>query len=511
MKLKIYRPGLKTVIPVTVILLVSLIFNNGVVLAKGDAAGTFKATGINKTNNGFTLTTRNAGLTSITDITLNATANDIPVVTVAAIDSTNKNSANYTCDGKGDQIEINAAIASLNSKNGIVRLIAGTYYLTNSILTMPNLVLEGQGQQTVLFLVNNSNCDVITGNYRSYPNVTVQNLTINGNQEQQFLSGAPQNIWLGDGINNKGDNSTFQNLNIENIYCTGIAVIGTNVNINNNTLTNCASDGIALDSGDGSLISNNTLTNCGFRQVPLPLNSGKGSAIAIYQGINMKVVQNTINGGGWVRQIVAGDSNNIEISNNTLVNGLAYGIATPSQFAKIISNSVSYCPGNGIDTWGGNDALIQNNFVSHIGGNVSAGLYDESSGICLNTSDTVCINNTIEFCEDNGIHMGPGNNNNKIIGNTIRDCGWSKAWWASGILLQSYSSGEAIDETTIQGNTIYDDQTTPTQMYGIILSAWPGAISNIEINNNDLRNNGKSGLSIEKINVTNLVTSNNLQ
>ena len=359
--------------------------------------------------------------------------------------------------------------------------------------------------------MSNSNCDVITGNYRSIPNVTIQNLTINGNQEQQFLSGAPQNIWLGDGINSKGDNSTFQNLYIANIYCTGISVIGINENINNNTLTNCASDGIALDSGDGSLISNNTLTNCGFRPVPLPLNSGKGSAIAINAGNNIKVVQNTINGGGWVRQIIAGNSANIEISNNTLVHGLAYGIAAPSQFARIISNSVSYCPGNGIDTWGGNDILIQNNFVSHIGGNISPGLPDESTGICLNTSNTVCTNNTIEFCEDNGIHVGPGNNSNKIIGNTIRDCGWSKAWWASGILLQSYSSGKTIDGTTIQGNTIYDNQSTPTQMYGIILSAWPGVISNIEINNNDLRNNGKAGISIEKINITNLVASNNLQ
>jgi parallel beta-helix repeat protein len=300
-------------------------------------------------------------------------------------------------------------------------------------------------------------------------------------------------------------------LYIANIYCTGISVIGINENINSNTLTNCASDGIALDSGDGSLISNNTLTNCGFKPVPLPLNSGKGSAIAVNAGNNIRVVQNTINGGGWVRLIVAGNSANIEISNNTLVNGLAYGIAAPSQFAKIISNSVSYCPGNGIDTWGGNNATIQNNLVSHIGGNVSVGLSDESTGICLNTSNTVCTNNTIEFCEDNGIHVGPGNNSNKIIGNTIRDCGWSKAWWACGILLQSYNSSKTIDGTTIQGNTIYDDQTIPTQMYGIILSAKPGAISNITIINNDLRNNGKAGMLIEKTNITNLVTSNNLQ
>ena len=172
---------------------------------------------------------------------------------------------------------------------------------------------------------------------------------------------------------------------------------------------------------------------------------------------------------------------------------------------------MSYCPGNGIDTWGGNSALIQNNVVSHIVGNVPPGLGDEHTGICLNTSNTVCSNNTIEFCEDNGIHVGPGNNSNKIIGNTIRDCGWSKAWWACGILLQSYNSSKTIDGTTIQGNTIYDDQTIPTQMYGIILSAKPGAISNITIINNDLRNNGKAGMLIEKTNITNLVTSNNLQ
>ena len=147
MKIQICKHGL-TALTIAITLLISLAFNNGVALAKGDGGGNFKGTGINKTGNGIILTTTIAGLTSITGTTLNATAN-IPVFIVAAIDSTDKNSANYICDGKDDQIEINAAIAALKSSNGIVVLFSGTYYLTNSILTMPNLILEGQSQQTV--------------------------------------------------------------------------------------------------------------------------------------------------------------------------------------------------------------------------------------------------------------------------------------------------------------------------------------------------------------------------
>ena len=132
MKIQICKHGL-TALTIAITLLISLAFNNGVALAKGDGGGNFKGTGIDKTGNGITLTTTSAGLTLITGTTSNAAAN-IPVFIVAAVDSTNKNSANYICDGKDDQIEINAAIVALKSKNGIVRLMSGNYYLTNSTL-----------------------------------------------------------------------------------------------------------------------------------------------------------------------------------------------------------------------------------------------------------------------------------------------------------------------------------------------------------------------------------------
>jgi hypothetical protein len=237
-----------------------------------------------------------------------------------------------------------------------------------------------------------------------------------------------------------------------------------------------------------------------------------GSAIAVYLGSNVKLSRNLIVGGGYVRQICTYESPYIEISYNTLKDGLLHAIDAQDRYGKVIGNSVLGAKGNGIDTWGEDDILIEDNFVSHIGGDVPQGYADEDTGIVLNGSRIRAVNNTIEFTDGAGIHVGPGNNGNEITGNIIRNCGLNGGWSSAGIWVQAYEIGNDITGTIIRDNKIYDDQTIATQNYGIALMAKPNCyISNITIKDNDLRRSNIAGFYMYKASVSDLTFSGNLQ
>lgn len=80
-------------------------------------------------------------------------------IIIAAYDANDgwKSCADYVCDGKADQVEINNAIKELKKSdklNGKILLSTGTFYLSNQI-TVPNtlevaLTLEGMGDSTVI-------------------------------------------------------------------------------------------------------------------------------------------------------------------------------------------------------------------------------------------------------------------------------------------------------------------------------------------------------------------------
>lgn len=87
-------------------------------------------------------------------------------LTIAASNATAKSKAayDYVCDGTADDVEINAAIASLDGIGGCVELSEGTSNIgsasTPIILDKDNVWLKGQGKATVISsLVSKINID----------------------------------------------------------------------------------------------------------------------------------------------------------------------------------------------------------------------------------------------------------------------------------------------------------------------------------------------------------------
>jgi parallel beta-helix repeat protein len=304
----------------------------------------------------------------------------------------------------------------------------------------------------------------------------------------------------------------LENLSIENCR-NGISQEGgDNCKITKNTVKNCPDRGIFLGISHSGEVSYNNLYQCGT--TPMPASGGDiGCSIALYQGDSNHVVGNYIEGGGANRQIDANGSLHVEIIQNRCVNAINLGIAPQASYAHIAGNTVTNSGQNAIDTMGsGSDYnIIENNIVSRVWGAPIPNQPNESTGICLNTRNTICRNNTIEVAGYWGIHLVDGNNNNQIIGNNIRNSGWESGVWAgSGILLQILTAGASIDGTVIDGNIIYDNQTTKTQNYGIYLYAGSGYITNTVIQNNDLRNNGVAGINAyDQTRVPNLTLQNN--
>ena len=362
-------------------------------------------------------------------------------------------------------------------------LLQGTFYITGTIRTYQNLTLEGSGYNTLLYLVKNSNCIVISneGGWNiPRANVAIRNLRIDGNRANQSS---------GDGILRTGANATCENLWVENCAGKGICQRFCDYSrVANCTVRNCKGRGIFLEEPHWAEISGNKVYNCGLMS-----GSTEDKAIDIYAGADNRILNNYIEGGGVTRQLGAWLSPRVEISGNTLVNGLGMGIAPISQYGKILNNTITNAGNNAIDTCGADDNRIEGNTISHVD-RVALGASDqENSGIALNSKRTVVINNRIEYCGRAGIHIGPNHNNNQILNNVIKNCG-RQGYGVAGIWVQVWTSNGVNSGTIIRGNTIYDDQSKKTQKYGIWLDPMSGYIDNAVIENNDLRDNGTAGL-----------------
>lgn len=70
---------------------------------------------------------------------------------VAAKDSTNRKKADYKCDGKDDQVEIQKAIDKLPETGGAIELLEGTFNFSDCVtITKNNITIKGAGNCTIL-------------------------------------------------------------------------------------------------------------------------------------------------------------------------------------------------------------------------------------------------------------------------------------------------------------------------------------------------------------------------
>jgi len=106
-------------------------------------------------------------------------------------------SADYTCDGTDDNVQIQAAIDALPANGGRVLILAGTYSISSSILVNDNYtILEGIGWATQLYAANSLDDDIVkvTGLW-----CRVAHLKFHGNKDNQ-ASGSCLSIGATSGV-----------------------------------------------------------------------------------------------------------------------------------------------------------------------------------------------------------------------------------------------------------------------------------------------------------------------
>ncbi len=404
---------------------------------------------------------------------------------VAAANSPDSQYADYRCDGSDDQVQVQAAINRVGTSGGKVLLLEGTFHISGTIRVYEGLTLEGCGYGTLLHLEDDSNCTVISnvGGYNiARANVTVKGLRIDGNKAHQSA---------GHGILRSGASAVYEDLWVTDCAGRGIShSYGDCTRVSNSTVRDCTGRGILLEQSSWALITGNRVYNCG-----LLFGTQEEKAIEIYAGADNKIIGNYVEGGGAMRQIGAWDTPRAEIRDNTLADGLGMGIAPRSQHALIIGNTVTNAGNNAIDTCGADDNRIEGNTISRVNRVPLGPANIENSGICVNGSRTIIVNNYIELCGRAGVHIGPGNNDNQVLDNVIRDCGQQGSGEA-GIWVQVWTAGGTISGTIIRGNTIFSDRAAHPQEYGVWLDPAGGYIDDTVIEGNDLRRNGSAGLQI---------------
>ena len=91
------------------------------------------------------------------DIQVNLPISKSADIVIAAYDAPDnwQAGADYVCDGKADDVEINAAINALGSNGGKILLSTGTFYITNHIFLDNNATIEGMGDSTRLCTATN--------------------------------------------------------------------------------------------------------------------------------------------------------------------------------------------------------------------------------------------------------------------------------------------------------------------------------------------------------------------
>ena len=404
---------------------------------------------------------------------------------VAAHDSAQPEGADYFCDGLDDQVEINAAIIAFQGATGMIKLLDGTFCISSPILVNDNLTLNGEDNDTVILLVEGSNCNVIEDlSHIRRANVCIQNLRIDGNRENQS-----EGMTWGDGhaILRAGHNAIYENLYIENCFTGGIRHDeGDNTKIIDNTIVNCPWKALCLTESFNGEILRNKIYDGGT-------DPNENVVISCWLGGNHRIEDNIVDGGGYNTQIMLWDAPSCKVNYNTVLNGLNMGIVSRGEGSECIGNTVMHCGENAIDAGGADHVWIEDNFISWVGKPDS--LSHEHSGICMNTDYSTATNNTIEYCGKSGIFTG-SHVGNQIIGNMISNCGQDGSF-NSGITIQIWDPEDVINQgTVIRNNICYDDQGVPTQKYGLLLLPGKGYIDDLVVEDNDFSGVSSIGIKI---------------
>jgi len=214
-------------------------------------------------------------------------------VWVAARDSSAaaRAAARFVADGQGDQEEINAAIRALPPAGGTVQLAAGTYdirrvpgTLGGVLIERSHVTLAGQGAATWLVLAPNQNVNVIRIIGAGVGHVTIRDLCVDANRDQNREGAGDPNIShdrfefcgikafrqapRGPSAAADTHDITIRNCTVREAHRLGIMLEGPNMRVVDNLLGNAGSDAVEILTGPG-LIRGNVVDLTGPTHVAL--------------------------------------------------------------------------------------------------------------------------------------------------------------------------------------------------------------------------------------------------
>ena len=202
-------------------------------------------------------------------------------VVVAASDSSSssKGAARFVASGKGDQEQINAAIRALPAAGGTVMLMEGTYNIHQEkgtlggvIIDRSHVTLAGQGAATRLLLASNQNANVIRIIGSGVGHITIRDLMVDANREQNSAGAGDPNIShdrfefcgikafrqapRGPSAAEDTHDITIRNCIVRNSHRLGIMLEGPNMQVLDNLLGNAGSDSVEILTGPGTIRGN---------------------------------------------------------------------------------------------------------------------------------------------------------------------------------------------------------------------------------------------------------------
>ncbi len=317
---------------------------------------------------------------------------------VAATDSLNSSTANYTASATSAETEINQAIADVVAAGGgTVFLLEGTYTIDGSILLDSNVSLRGSGigVSTIFSLAGATDFDMITAS--SDTNVTIRDLTINGNETN--VTGDRSSIALTSVGSGTGTTAT-----------TGFL-------IDNVEILDSQNDAIEVVSSANSAIRNVKIVDVGTNVPGIDVTSSERITIAdsFITGTSSSGIRFT----GTKYSIIQGNTldTNGDGSSDTGI-----WLTDDSDYNTIDTNVVSNNTGIAIRIGSGTsngDNVVSNNIIS---GNTQEAIYLGSL-----TFDNLFSGNVIRDNEEDGgaadsqIFITGNSDNNQFIGNHLDD------------------------------------------------------------------------------------------
>ncbi len=384
------------------------------------------------------------------------------IVAASNADSATKSSTNYVADGTDDQVEIQQAIDSLGTTGGTVILSNGTFNLSSSIVVKQNIILQGQGAQTVLQASSDLSGQFIRVNG---PDSRISSLIID---DGRTAGQGPQtngiHIWSGNEI--RLANVIIESVHIRRLQSgiNGSDAISTNytqnIGFQNNNIENVSGSGLIFYKTDNSVMTGNLINNLGKDGIILSESNGS------------KAINNSVS--------------------NVKYSGIVFG---ESNDASASGNLVSMTGNHGIiSTLGGNRNTFTNNTVKQTGANGTGGF---SHGIAIDgnegktpSSGHKIVNNYIENSYDAGIEVADSVDNVLISGNTVNGAGLGPH---PNNTYGIYFGGgfTPCHLATISGNKV-----TRAKENGIEFGSQPGhdLTTNVVVEGNETYNNGSNGI-----------------